>query len=654
MSGLELGAWDTETTGVDLWLDCRPFYASNCTESGLIRYWEWDVDVETRQPIVPEEDIEEITELQSLQHLVFHNPKFDIRGLGMLGVPRPSWERVEDTLLLSHVHSSSGSHGLKDLALYHLDILDDDQKALQKATNDARRIGKALGWAIGSEETMLKKPKDGWWVVDTWLPRAIAQYKKYPKTHPWWTVCRTYANRDVERTIAIYKYLLEIVKEDGFLEQYETRKKHLEISFKMEERGVSTYKPGMDKLEADFSSKGKSAETQCRRLISPKRLENPKVLTSSQQIAGIIYEDFKLPVLRLTKKAKAPAVDEVAFKQLMDEVLIKDTKEHRFITNLRDMRLYYKAVEYLVEYKARALSHRRYPYHVFLHPGFNPTGTDTTRYSCSAPNAQNISKKERINLRKIFGPAPGRIWYSMDYSNIELRIFAYASGDKDLIKAFESGASVHMIIAAILWPDEVAECQVQGIEFKKKYEDTLYQWVKNGNFALIYGAGVTKADNTYRQKGAYHRIRQEMPSIDEFMSAMHRQATQQGFVETLGGYPLVVPPHRPHVAVNYFVQGSAGWCIIEAMIRIHEYLNQLNMELGLNHPDDQYHMIMTVHDELVFDFPIHERNEWVVRDVATMMEMSGQRIDIPTPVEVEAHPVCWADGEKIKLGALAL
>jgi hypothetical protein len=160
MSGLELGAWDTETTGVDLWLDCRPFYASNCTESGLIRYWEWDVDVETRQPIVPEEDIEEITELQSLQHLVFHNPKFDIRGLGMLGVPRPSWERVEDTLLLSHVHSSSGSHGLKDLALYHLDILDDDQKALQKATNDARRIGKALGWAIGSEETMLKKPKD--------------------------------------------------------------------------------------------------------------------------------------------------------------------------------------------------------------------------------------------------------------------------------------------------------------------------------------------------------------------------------------------------------------------------------------------------------------------------------------------------------------
>jgi DNA polymerase I-like protein with 3'-5' exonuclease and polymerase domains len=323
-----------------------------------------------------------------------------------------------------------------------------------------------------------------------------------------------------------------------------------------------------------------------------------------------------------------------------------------------------------------------------LHFWFNITGTKTTRFSSSQPNGQNIGKAERyddegnliedFNLRKAFGPMPGREWYSVDYSNIELRLFAWESGDQNLINAFNTGYSVHLIFAEVVYPREFMLCRNEVLKklgqtpdksnlyldsttraagdlFKSRYESSFYQWCKNGNFALIYGAGIEKADNTYHVSGAYDLIRSKLPLIDELMRNKNQEALTYGYVTLRPGcnYRLYVPWERPHVAVNYFVQGRAGWCMARAINRVHTYLKKLNAQLNLA-GFDRYRMIMTIHDELVFDFPKHERNREVIAKIKWLMERSGDDVECPTPVEVELHTDNWGVGKKLKdLQALA-
>lgn len=339
-----------------------------------------------------------------------------------------------------------------------------------------------------------------------------------------------------------------------------------------------------------------------------------------------------------------------------------------------------------------------------LHPNFNITGSDTLRWSSTNPNQQNVSKQEEWNLRQVYRPLPGREWYSGDYSNIELRIFAYACGDQQLIAAFEEGYSVHAIIFEVLWPNEFATARTEAIKLlsaadrkdpkkvrnatgdiiKVKYKSNLYQWIKNGNFALIYGAGITKADRTYHQKGAYDKIRTRLPLIDSFMRLKNREALENGFVRALGcghklvrerqpdgtyeigrdyGYKLYVSADEPHKAVNYFVQPSAGWAISLAIRRVWEYLKQFNQTrlaqlIGLPTPSMFGHyMTMQVHDELDFDFPVCNRtpsspdamNLMIIKEIKRIMESSGDDLGLPTPVEFARHTESWAKEEKVRV-----
>lgn len=234
---------------------------------------------------------------------------------------------------------------------------------------------------------------------------------------------------------------------------------------------------------------------------------------------------------------------------------------------------------------------------------------------------------------------PGREWYAIDYENIELRIFAYASGDENIIQLYREGKSFHDMICQVLHPKEYAACQKDGVSFKSRYKDTLYQWVKNGDFALIYGASPWKADATFRVKGAYSIIRKKLPLIDEFMTRCNDEARKYGYVTTLGGYRLQVPEGKPHVAVNYFVQGSAGLVLCIALPKIVDYLDTL----------EDYYCTMNIHDEFVFDFPRHRGNRRVITKVAQIMQDAGDFIGVPTPVSCERIRTDWGHGEDITL-----
>lgn len=751
-------ALDTETTGIDLWHGCRPFFVSVMDEEGNLQYWEWDVNPFTREVGVvdwdasqssssgtikpgfkagpPTKDREELTTLIQENDFVLHNTKFDVRALELSGFPRLQFGSCHDTLVASHVLVSNESHKLKDLSIRYLDIPDDDQQALRVAVNDARRIARQLGWAIASGPhphfPAAKAAADGWWNYDYWLPRAVARYKwevegdieyappEFSGTaaaigsqyqlattngHPWWTVLRTYALRDVERTYPLWLIQKEQLEEQELMPIYQERLKLLEATYQMESNGVTVSKSRLKKLMKKLGEEAAEMEAKCLKL-SGYKLDN---LNSPKQLTGVLFGNMGVKPVKLTtkgiKNVKAGTAKETTDYSTAAETLNlilerlsptyptpylppkKRQTGYDFVWNLLGYRAREKSLDYLEEYQLRSLPGTSKDA-LILHPSFNPTGTDTTRFSSSGPNAQNIGKGNKRkddpvpSLRSVLGPAQGREWYSIDYSNVELRIFVYKSGDENLINAYEQGYKVHCIFARLLWEKEYKQCekdaevtairQLKGTKpslktlyevtrrgaeslFEERYYETLYQWTKNGNFSLIYGAGENKADTTYHRPGAYRLIRSQMPMIDEFMQQKHWEAKTHCYIRTLGGYKLWVPPSEPHVAVNYFVQGSAGWCMVLAINRVHQYLNSLNSQVGYDsnpeepmHPPG-YNMIMTIHDELDFDFPKHERNQEVITKVAKLMEQSGTDIGVPTPVSVERHMKNWSIGEKVKI-----
>jgi len=657
---MKLLAVDTETTGVDLWHGCKPFYVSTCNEDGAMRSWEWDVNPETREPIIPQREKREVYLYLAKHQLIFHNTKFDVRGLNRIGITIDRWD-MHDTLVASHVVASGESHKLKDLALLHLGIDDRDQQSLQEAVNEARRYGRSLGWRIAKVgdphfPAMKKTAKDGWWPMDMWLPRAVAKHAGYPKNHRFWSVCSNYADTDAERTIGLWYALWDEMKQEDLLDIYETRRRLLEVTFIMEERGVTVNRSRLINARKIYIRKAQAAESLCFRLADFK-VDN---LASPKQVEGLLYGNFGLKPIKQTK-ASTPdnphfATDKDTISKLQTQVR-PQSRAGLFLTNLVANRKNRKAASYLDEYEIRGMT----PYYLdmkaqrlwwVLNPNFNITGTRTPRFSSNSPNQQNVSKQEvrdedgniveSYNLREVFGPVPGREWYSQDYENIELRIFAYSSGDKRLIKAFESGYSVHLLIAEILFPKEWKLCQRLGVSFKDYYKSTLYQWTKNGNFSIIYGASEAKADSTYHLDGAYAKVRKEFPLIRRVTEEKSNEAREYGYVTTLGGYRLQVASNEPHKALNYFVQGTAGWCIILGMVRIFEYLRDF----------PSYYMIMQIHDELDFDFPKHKRNLAIISECARLMAQSGGDIGIPTPVDVSRHRQTWAQGEHVTTTSL--
>ena len=677
-------AVDTETTGLDIWHGCKPFYVSTCDEDGNQCSWEWPVNLYTREPSIPAGDIKELRAHLRGKRLVFHNAKFDIRALASIGVDviaLVGWDYIEDTILSTHILGSGEPMGLKDQCVLHCDIGTEDEDELKLIVAEARKLAQKVN-RVREKQGLLpiriagpydphspslgQRPNAGWGVMDYWLPAAMAAarltttYKKQivpllpeKEAERFRVALGMYANLDTVRTMALYKLHQTAMNDFDDFERYEVRRSLLEVTYHAEDRGIAVNTDRIREQSVTFENRTKEALAEMQAVCN---IDNPGIYP---QMADALFNQLKLPTLKMGKPNKAgvssPSTDKDVIAELLDMVEPK-SPAFRFLNNVTRQRKGEKLGEYLDSYQrssvplTRRLPYVSSPFHPvayqralyrLLHVWFNITGTATTRFSSTNPNAQNVSKQEEWNLRYCFNPLPGRWWLSLDYHNIEMRIFAYCSGDKELIAAFERGESVHLIFAKLLFPKEYAECERRGWDFSEKYKATLYQWVKNGNFSLIYGAGQRRADTTYHCPGAYKLIRKRMPTIDRFMSAKHDEALEQGYITTLGSYRLDVSTHEPHKAVNYFVQGSAGWIICEAMVECYSLLKE--------HPDS--HLLIQVHDELDFDVPASPRSLQLANLLKTAMERPGERYSIPTRVDVGIVKDNWSKEEKVALPA---
>jgi DNA polymerase I-like protein with 3'-5' exonuclease and polymerase domains len=545
---------DTETTGLDFHFGTRPFFVTTASLGAdgrpVNRYWEWDVDPLTREPIIPELDLQEIGNLvwglvgdgDGEGRLVLQNGKFDITAMStVLSSFEWPWDRTDDTLLAAHLLASNRPKDLTSLALQYLGIdIQPYEDAVEDATQKARRLCRRKAfreeygvWAIAEEGRPDMPSASGGkklWKADTWLPRTL--WLRVPSVraeHPEWeTVLRDYANADSAVTLALWPVMAEAMQRRGLVALYRERIRLVPIAYRMESRGVSLSGTRLDELVDDYRGESERLGDVCVNLAASfgHDLEMPKGGVNAN-LRAFLLDVLGLPPVRGHKaKTDAPTLDKTTMT-MYQETLRRGSKELAFVNALLAKRSRDTAVTYMEGYMrfwrpgrereadefvcncnrtcyAGMCEECRWvlppmDYYV-LHPNLNITGTDTLRWSSSSPNEQNISKKESFNLRHCFGPAPGREWWSLDAKNIELRIPAYESGEEELIALYERPddppyyGSNHLLNFHTIYPELWAAVEREvGVEkvgptCKKRYAATWYQYCKNGGFAIQYGA----------------------------------------------------------------------------------------------------------------------------------------------------------------------
>lgn len=639
-------AVDTETTGTSTFHGCKPFYISTYTSGKKLKCWEFPVDPYTRQPAIPKAKIAEIKKyILGFDFFVFHNAKFDVRMLAAIGIDlTPYWDRIHDTLLLSHVLDSSEQHGLKPLCVKYLDIPDDDEDELQKITQKcrAKATREKRGYKLASKDL----PGATKYKADYWLPKVMLPKENY---------LARYGGNDAIRTMRLFPEQVAAAIESGLLQQYEYERELMPIIYRMEQRGVSV-RPGV--LNREAMRFRDTAYVLSRELCAiAKHFDRARYgqddfnPDSVDQLRDLLYNRMKLDVTKYTKGEQA-STDKDSLESLwlslgnhVDEKKNweKDTRNNRcsktaFLHVLKRWRGATTASEYLDAYQR--LRVKRYnpeaeKYEYYLHPSANQVATATTRFSSSEPNEQNISEREEMNLREVFGPRKGWFWYDCDYSNLEMRIFAVLADERSLIETFEQGGDVHLTITCRVWGITKAEMDKASGTYKK---DPRYKRTKNFLFSMLYGAGEARADTTLGLAGGYAKIRQLFPGIDRLMSQTIASTRKLGYVTTLFGYRLYASRNEAYKSVNYLIQGTAGGILKHGIINLNRVLP----------PGNRYgsQLVMTIHDQNIIEsLSQYRKDVKLAKLIIDAMEEPGQRISIPTPVKAVVVDKKWSESK---------
>ena len=686
---------DTETTGLDLHHKASPFFVTICSDDDPENpyYWEWDVDPETRIPKVVPSDLEEISEvlnsIGSEGEYIFHNAKFDVRGLSKLKLVKDwDWGRTHDTLYSAHLLASNQLKDLTTQAMIYLRVnIKPYEEALREAVMEARKIARAKykTWKLakeGLEGFPSIKGSDGVWSNDMWLPRAIALAEGYSEDHPWNTVLREYSISDSMVTLPLFEKHQQLIEEKELSAIYKYRRKLLPIVYSMESRGIPIHDDRLKELTEQYQHSSERFNRICVNLSGGNLTALSGGVTN--ELRATVFDYLKLVPFKKTDKG-GNSLD----KYVLDDWLAKlpqNSKQYVFVQNLWKYRKRATALSYNETYEkfkvpaGKGVS--------ILHSSLNPVGTSTLRWSSQNPNEQQISKQEieefsqdeveqgKVNrsARYMFGPEEGREWWSCDGQNLELRLPAYASGEQALIDLFEKPdgppyfGSNHLLFFDILHPDKWDRNDPNGLKVaKKKYATTWYQWTKNGNFAVQYGAVAESgtADTAYHVPGAQKIIESRLTRIKAYSQNQIDIANEYGYVETMPdktidperGYPLYCARSTwgkviETIPLSYHIQGTAMWWMCAAMIRCQEFLDELNRKCK---KPNQYRIALQIHDELVFDFPKGKglqpwrTNYGIVQELRRLMSVSGDNIGIPTPVSCEYHAHNWQEGKSVSI-----
>ena len=563
--------FDTETTSEDpvlaklaglsfSWEEGVAYYVGVCEGAEEENKLDIKLALGSLKEIFEDEAIKKTGQNVKYDYIVLANYGIRVKGI------------IFDTMVASYLlNPSKLNHGLDDISFEYLNH--------KMTTSIQELIGKGKS-AITMDKVDVKKVSD-------------------------------YSCEDSDVTFRLKRILEKEISQKGLDELlYNVEMPLVEVLARMEMNGVSIDKEYLIDLSKEMYDKLDKLTKKIYELAGEEfNINSPK------QLAVILFEKMKLPVVRRTKTGISTD-EEVLTKLALGHPLPEKLLEYRELSKLKST--YVDSLPDMVN-----------PATNRVHTSFNQTVTATGRLSSSGPNLQNIPirTEEGKKIRKAFIPSDkNNLLLSADYSQIELRILGHLSGDKNLIKAFKEGLDIHAYTASLVFgvkEDEVTP-QMRGM-------------AKTVNFGILYGMspyGLSQSlkIDVNKAKDFIDAYFERYPEVRFYLEGLIEDARQKGYVTTLLGRRRYIPEinsqdvrmrqFAERTAINTPIQGSAADIIKVAMIAIQEKLSKNGLSSK---------MIMQVHDELVFDVPKDELKKVykIVKD--------GMENVIKLKVPVEAH-----------------
>jgi DNA polymerase-1 len=337
-------------------------------------------------------------------------------------------------------------------------------------------------------------------------------------------------------------------------------------------------------------------------------------INSPKQLGKVLFEDLKLPCKKKTKSGystNAEVLESLRYEHPVVEMVLN----YRSLAKLNST--YCEGLLKVIADDGR------------IHSNFNQTETRTGRISSTEPNLQNIPVRTELGreMRKFFAAKEGWVLVDADYSQIELRVLAHISGDKNMIEAFKNNDDIHAITAS-----QVFNMPLDMVT------PLMRSRAKAVNFGIVYGIGAyslakdvgvsNKEASTYIKNYLAH-----YSGVDSYMKNVVEKAKLDGYVETMFGRRRYLPElatgkamlraFGERVARNMPIQGTAADIIKIAMIRVDERIKAEGLQARL---------ILQIHDELIVESPKEES----LRVAMLLQEEMENAVSLSVPLTAEA------------------
>lgn len=522
-----------------------------------------------------------------LTRVVFQNAKFDLHVLNHEG-----WDfdddRVDDTMLMSFVLNPSERHGMDSMALKYLSYT-------------CVSFKEALG------------DKNNFSEIDI-------------------SSATRYAAEDAVVTYALWKELSKKINEnDRLFRVYEDIDRPLaSLLFRMEEAGICLDLVTLQELSQEFHKEVDLLEKDALNLLRNEGLDLSEDfnLASTKQLAKVLFEDLKLPILK--KGKTGPSTDASVLEEL--------SVQHPFPKLLLEIREISKLLSTYIDAFPKLMR----PNTQRLHSDFSQVIVVTGRLSSSNPNLQNIPiRTERgRRIRDAFCAPPKSQLLGIDYSQIELRILAHMSQDPELIRAFKEGADIHKRTAALIF----------GVD-EDKVNSEERRMAKAINFGIVYGQtpfGLAQSlgIDRVRAKNFIEDYFKTYKGLKTFMEELLSEAKFKSSIKTLAGRVRYLPDIQSRnptlrnfaerTAINSPIQGTAADLIKVAMLNIQNRVLPKYPSVKL---------VLQIHDELLFEVPLEVDSKQLELDLKTEMEdpdilkkWIGESFRVPMKVESAFGP----------------
>lgn len=338
-------------------------------------------------------------------------------------------------------------------------------------------------------------------------------------------------------------------------------------------------------------------------------------INSTQQLGVILFEKLGLPVQKKTKKGYSTDVD-ILEKLKPEHPVIEKILEYRSL-----MKLNSTYVEGLISYINEKTNR--------IHSYFHQTITATGRISSTEPNLQNIPTRYELGktLRKVFKPAEGCIFIDADYSQIELRVLAHISKDRNMVMAFKHDEDIHRQAAS-----KVFEVPMEEVTKEQRTS------AKAVNFGIVYGIsdyGLSEQLGIGRKqaKGYIEQYLDKYKGIKKFMDEIVEETRKKGYVETLFHRRRYIPELTSNnymvrqfgarAAMNTPIQGTAADIMKIAMINVYNRLKSEELNAKI---------VLQVHDELILECKREEKE--MVKSILKEEMENAMKLRVPLKAEV--------------------